>query len=79
MATVRKRKGVDLEIVYRDITELKLDPQNSRNHPPQQIAIEIGATADEVELLRQEGVFKAKGIDKHEFGRAWYPKETRNG
>lgn len=50
------------------------------HYDPQEVAIEIGATADEVELLRQDGVFKKKGIADRDppYSSAWYPKETRN-
>lgn len=40
----------------------------------EQIAVEIGGTKEEVDLLAQEGVFAAKQIHKHAYSRAWYPK-----
>ena len=42
---------------------------------PQEVAIEIGATKDEVELLYQEGVFKMKNIADYKYSQAWYPAE----
>lgn len=40
---------------------------------PGQIAQEIGATLDEVDLLNQDGIFKAKNLAKVPFSRAWVP------
>lgn len=40
----------------------------------------IGATRDEVDLLYQENVFKARNIKDWQFSKAWYPKEeTKRG
>lgn len=42
---------------------------------PQEVAIEIGATKDEIDLLYQDGVFKKKDIASHAYSKAWYPEE----
>ncbi|AIG81270.1 gp5 (plasmid) [Amycolatopsis japonica] len=42
---------------------------------PQQIATEMGATLDEVNLLAQDGVFAVKGIKNWAYSPAWYPAE----
>jgi ParB-like chromosome segregation protein Spo0J len=44
-------------------------------YDPQQIAREIGATLDEVNLLAQDGVFAVKGIKDWTYSPAWYPAE----
>lgn len=44
-------------------------------YDPQEVAAEIGATKEEIELLRQDGVFSAKKIPEHKWSRAWYPAE----
>jgi hypothetical protein len=41
-----------------------------------QVALEIGATLEEIDLLYQEGVFTAKNIQTWEYSKAWVPKET---
>lgn len=56
------------EIVHQLIDEHKLDPE--------QIAQEIGATRDEIDLLYQDGVFKMKNIKDYKYSKAWYPIET---
>jgi hypothetical protein len=42
---------------------------------PQEIAQEIGATRDEVDLLYQDGVFAAKKIKDYAYSEAWVPVE----
>ena len=43
----------------------------------QEIAQNIGAMLDEIDLLYQDGVFKMKNIADYRFGKAWYPAETK--
>jgi ParB-like chromosome segregation protein Spo0J len=43
---------------------------------PAQIAVEIGATRDEVDLLYQDNVFEARDIANWTWSKAWYPRET---
>lgn len=45
----------------------------------EQVAKEIGATKDEVELLARDGVFEAKGIAQWAYSKAWYPEEGPYG
>lgn len=42
----------------------------------EQVATEIGAHRNEVDLLLQEGVFTAKDIKNWAYSKAWYPAET---
>jgi ParB-like chromosome segregation protein Spo0J len=58
------------EIVHQLIDEFKIDIQ--------ELAQEIGATKDEIDLLYQDGVFKMKNISKYKYKNAWYPHEDRN-
>ena len=44
---------------------------------PAEVAVEIGATADEVALLYQESVFTAKNIKDYRYSKAWVPKESK--
>ncbi|WP_372672558.1 ParB N-terminal domain-containing protein [Amycolatopsis kentuckyensis] len=55
------------EIVRELIAEHAMDPQ--------EIATEMGATLDEVNLLAQDGVFAVKGIKDWAYSPAWYPAE----
>jgi len=57
------------EIVHQLIDKYKIDIQ--------EIAQEIGATKDEIDLLYQDGVFKMKNIAKYKYKNAWYPHEDR--
>jgi len=61
------------ELVSRLLNEFHMDPA--------ELALEIGATKDEVELLSQENVFKARNLKDYRYGRAWYPveKESKSG
>lgn len=43
----------------------------------EQIAREIGAHINEVDLLLQDGVFKAKDIKNWAYSKAWYPAEGK--
>lgn len=43
---------------------------------PEQIAIEMGATDDEVNLLLQENVFKQRDIQNYKYSKAWKPVEV---
>jgi ParB-like chromosome segregation protein Spo0J len=45
----------------------------------EQIAKEIGANLDEVDILAQEGVFAAKNIAQWAYSQAWYPGENGKG
>lgn len=58
------------QIVHQLIDEFKIDIQ--------ELAQEIGATKDEIDLLYQDGVFKMKNISKYKYKNAWYPHEDRN-
>jgi len=42
--------------------------------PKEEIAKNIGANLDEVELLLQENVFQAMDIKNHKYSKAWVPK-----
>lgn len=61
--------AVRMSLIVRELIDI-------HHYDPQEVAIEIGATGDEVELLRQDGVFKMKNIEDYAYSRAWYPKET---
>lgn len=57
------------ELVHSLIDEHMCDPA--------EVAAELGATLDEVELLYQDSVFTARDIKNYRYGPAWVPKESR--
>jgi hypothetical protein len=75
MMTIRinRAKGTHValklsEIVHALIAKHGIDKR--------QIATEIGANLDEVELLSQDGVFQARGLADLPFSPSWVPKDT---
>ena len=42
------------------------------------LAVELGATKKEVELLYQDGVFKARNMKDYKYSNAWVPAESKN-
>lgn len=44
----------------------------------EELAQEIGATLDEIDLLHQEGVFTHKDIANYRYSKAWVPKEVKS-
>lgn len=55
-------------LVHRLVNEYAWDEQ--------EVALEIGATLDEVQLLLQDNIFKARNIAEYQYSRAWVPEET---
>lgn len=74
LATIRMNRAKGTHVAVR-MSEIVRELVDVHNISPEQIASEIGATADEIELLRQDGVFKMKNIAGYTYSRAWYPKE----
>ena len=76
LMTIRmnRAKGTHVALKMSDIVHQLI---NEHGLDPQEIAVEIGATAAEVDLLYQDGVFKAKNIDQYAYSRAWVPDDTR--
>jgi ParB-like chromosome segregation protein Spo0J len=73
MMTIRinRAKGTHAALKMSEIVHTLI-----REHgvEPAQIAQEIGATMDEVDLLNQDGIFKAKNLAKVPFSKAWVPR-----
>lgn len=68
---INRAKGSHIAIKMSDIIKELVE-----NHglPVEDIAKEIGGTKDEVELLLQDSIFKAKDIQNHKYSRAWKPR-----
>lgn len=57
------------DMVHELLSEHKMAPAD--------LAAEIGATLDEIELLNQEGVFSMKNTKDYKYSKAWYPKNVK--
>ncbi|MFD1145956.1 ParB N-terminal domain-containing protein [Saccharothrix hoggarensis] len=75
MQTIRinRAKGTHVAV---SMSEIVRELIGEHGYDPQQIAAEIGATRDEVDLLAQDGVFAVKGIADWAYSPAWYPAEN---
>lgn len=56
------------DIVISLVDEHRCDPQD--------IARQLGATKEEVELLYQNSIFKARNLKEYRYSKAWIPRET---
>jgi len=74
--TVRMNRAKGSAVAI-DMARLVKELINDLGLPPEQVAQEIGATPDEVNLLLQEGVFKAKDTKNWKYSKAWYPAESK--
>jgi ParB-like chromosome segregation protein Spo0J len=75
MLTIRINRAKGTHVAVR-MSEIVRELVDVHHISPEQIASEIGATADEIDLLRQDGVFKMKNISGYVYSKAWYPKEV---
>jgi hypothetical protein len=69
---MNRAKGTHVACRMSDIVRELIDVHHC---DPQEVAIEIGATKDEIDLLYQEGVFKKLDVANTPYSRAWYPAE----
>ncbi len=74
--TVRMNRAKGTHVAVR-MAELVKELIDGHGLDPQQIAAELGATLDEVNLLYQDGVFKVKNIKNYRYSKAWVPHETK--
>lgn len=75
MLTVRmnRAKGVHAAFRMAEVIKALIDEHGLL---PEEIAPQIGATVAEVNLLHQEGVFKARNLKDYRYSRAWVPEEV---
>ncbi|KWW97370.1 Immunoglobulin-binding regulator (plasmid) [Carbonactinospora thermoautotrophica] len=69
---INRAKGTHVAVCMSAIVRELIE---DHGYDPQQIAKEMGATVDEVNLLAQDGVFAARGISNWAYSPAWYPTE----
>jgi len=74
--TVRMNRAKGSHIAI-DMSKLVKELHVEHGMCKEEIARELGATIDEVDLLLQDGVFKAKNIKDHVYSKAWYPAESK--
>jgi len=75
--TIRMNRAKGTHVAVR-MSEIVHALVHEHNMAPQEVAVELGATLAEVDLLLQDGIFKAKKIAQHQYSRAWYPIETKH-
>jgi len=75
MMTIRinRAKGTHAAVRMSDIVKTLIDTHGCE---PQEIAQQIGANLDEVDLLYQDSLFVAKNMKNYQYSRAWIPKEN---
>lgn len=73
--TIRMNRAKGSHVAVR-MSEIVRELIDVHHCDPQEVAIEIGATKDEVDLLYQDGVFKMKNIENWRYSKSWYPKEV---
>ena len=72
MITVRINRAKGSHVAFR-MSELVSELVEKHGVDPQQIALEMGATIDEVELLMQKDVFRVRDIQNYKYSKAWVP------
>ena len=71
---INRAKGSHVAVQMSVIVKELVD---EHHYDRQEIAQNIGATLDEIDLLYQDGVFKLKNIKDYKYSKAWYPRETK--
>jgi hypothetical protein len=75
--TIRMNRAKGSHVALR-MSEIVAELVNLHGLDPQQVAAEIGAEANEIDLLLQQDVFKVKKIADWKYSKAWVPAETKN-
>ena len=76
--TVRmnRAKGTHAAVRMRDMVRELIDKHHCDRA---EVAAQIGATSDEVDLLYQASIFKAKGLDNYRYSEAWQTVRDEKG
>lgn len=75
--TIRMNRAKGTHCALR-LSEIVRELVHKQNIEPKIIALEIGATVSEVELLMKENVFVKKNIDEYVYSKAWYPEQSND-
>lgn len=70
---INRAKGTHIAVQMSEIVHELIDVHK---YSREQIAENIGAGLDEIDLLYQDGVFKMKNIKDYKYSKAWYPADT---
>jgi hypothetical protein len=73
--TVRINRAKGTHVAFR-MSAIVRSLIEKHHYDRQQVAAEIGATLDEVDLLFQKDVFEKKDIQNWEYSKAWVPHES---
>ncbi|RTL28028.1 MAG: IbrB, partial [Rhodocyclaceae bacterium] len=73
---INRAKGTHAAVEMSHLVRALIDEHHC---DPDEVAVGIGATRAEVDLLYEKDLFVARGINKHEYSRAWVPVETGKG
>lgn len=76
MLTVRINRAKGSHVAVR-MSELVKQLIDEHGLMPEEIAVGIGASRDEVDLLYQDSIFKARNLADAPYSKAWYPAESR--
>ncbi len=77
LLTIRINRAKGTHVAFR-MAAIVRELLDVHGYDPQQVAQEIGATVEEVNLLHQDGIFEARDIKNYRYSKAWYPAETRH-
>lgn len=73
--TVRINRAKGTHLAFRMADYVK-ELVQKHGIPMDDLARDIGATMEEVQMLMQGDIFEAKGIAKWQYSKAWYPAES---
>ena len=76
MLTVRMNRAKGTHGALR-MSELVHSLIDEHGCDPAEVAVEIGATADEVALLYQDSVFTQRNIKDYKYSKSWVPVESK--
>ena len=73
--TVRMNRAKGAHIATR-MSGIVKELIDERGCEPDELAVEIGATRKEIDLLYQDGVFTQRNISNYKYSKAWIPAES---
>lgn len=73
--TVRMNRAKGSHIAVR-MSEMIKELIDTHKYDVDDLATELGATKKEIDLLYQDGVFKARNIKNYKYAKAWVPAES---
>lgn len=76
--TIRMNRAKGTHVAIR-MADMVKEMVHDHGMDKETLAAEIGATKDEVELLLQDNVFKARNLAAAPYSKAWVPREQRKG